>query len=292
MLFEYDLKETEALIGWTYFLHAWNFPSSREFVEKVTKVDADASLSNDKDHEKTIQAISLIKDARELLQELQESGFRTRSLLRLCKAQSQDDDLILDGRRLPLLRQQHPGKDGVCLCLSDFVRPESMGEDTVALFLATSDDSALLEKEKDPYRRLLLETLSDRLAEATAERLHLEVRRSLWGYARDENLETAQILEARYKGIRPAVGYPSLPDQSVNFILDEMLDFSSIGVSLTQSGAMHPHSSVSGLMIGHPESRYFSIGKIGEDQLEDYSRRRGMKVEDMRRFLTQNLTTM
>lgn len=115
------------------------------------------------------------------------------------------------------------------------------------------------------------------------------MRKEAWGYAKDENLTIPELLIEKYQGIRPAVGYPSLPDQSVNFLLDELLNMKQIGIKLTENGAMYPHASVCGLMFAHPASEYFSIGKIGEDQLQDYARRRGKSVEEMRKFLAVNL---
>jgi cobalamin-dependent methionine synthase I len=141
----------------------------------------------------------------------------------------------------------------------------------------------------DAYRRMLVQTLADRLAEATAERLHEQVRKEFWGYAPNEKLSIRQLHNEEFQGIRPAVGYPSLPDQSVNFILDELLDMAQIGINLTENGMMMPHASVSGLMLAHPASRYFSVGKIDEEQLKDYASRRGMPVEQMRRFLGANI---
>ena len=117
------------------------------------------------------------------------------------------------------------------------------------------------------------------------ERMHEEVRKRYWGYAPDENLTIKEMLAEKFQGIRPAVGYPSLPDTSMNFVLDGILRFGDIGIRLTESGAMKPHASVSGMMISHPRARYFSLGRIGNDQVEDYARRRGVPVELMRRFL-------
>ena len=111
----------------------------------------------------------------------------------------------------------------------------------------------------------------------------------MWGYAPDENLSKKELLNEDYCGIRPAVGYPSLPDISVNFLLDELLEMWRIGIKLTDNGMMYPHASVSGLMFAHPQSRYFSIGKIDDVQLADYAERRGKSVEDIRRFLRSNL---
>ena len=131
--------------------------------------------------------------------------------------------------------------------------------------------------------------LADRLAEATAERLHKEVRQTYWGYARHEHLPMDELHTEQFEGIRPAVGYPSLPDASLNFLLDELLHLQQIGIHLTESGAMKPHASVSGLMLAHPQSRYFAVGKIDERQLTDYARRRNLPVDTMRRFLAANL---
>ena len=141
----------------------------------------------------------------------------------------------------------------------------------------------------DDFQRMLAQTLADRLAEATAEVLHLQVRRSLWGYAPDEQLSIEQLLREDFQGIRPAVGYPSMPDTSINFIIDRLIDIKRIGIRLTESGAMKPHASVSGLMFAHPKARYFDIGKIDEEQLRDYAQRRHTPVELMRRFLAVRL---
>ena len=132
-------------------------------------------------------------------------------------------------------------------------------------------------------------TLADRLAEATAEKLHEEVRKRIWGYAKEEQLTMRELHAEKFQGIRPAVGYPSLPDQSINFLIDELLGLKEIGITLTPNGAMSPSASVSGFMLAHPQAHYFSIGSIGEDQLQDYARRRGVEPEALRSFLTNNL---
>ena len=136
---------------------------------------------------------------------------------------------------------------------------------------------------------MLCQTLADRLAEASVEKMHEEVRKTYWGYAPDEQLSIKELLLERFQGIRPAVGYPSLPDQSTNFDLDAWLDFSRIGIRITETGAMIPHASVSGLILAHPQSKYFAVGKIGEDQLQDYARRKGKPVEYISKFLAANL---
>ena len=136
---------------------------------------------------------------------------------------------------------------------------------------------------------LLAKTLADRLAEATAEKLHETIRKKIWGYAPNENLSIRQLHNEEFQGIRPAVGYPSLPDQSINFLLDELLDMKQIGIHLTENGMMQPHASVSGLMFAHPASRYFNIGKIDEEQLNDYAIRRNLPVDEIRRYLNSNI---
>jgi cobalamin-dependent methionine synthase I len=136
---------------------------------------------------------------------------------------------------------------------------------------------------------MMAQTLADRLAEATAERMHEEVRQHYWGYAPDEHLSMQQLHAEAFQGIRPAIGYPSLPDTSINFIISDLIGMKDIGIRLTESGMMMPHASVSGFMIAHPQARYFNLGKIGEDQLHDYSLRRGIPVELARRFLASHL---
>ena len=134
----------------------------------------------------------------------------------------------------------------------------------------------------------MTQTLCDRLAEAAACRLHEEVRRKLWGYAPEEELTIHDLLHEHHQGIRPATGYPSLPDQSINFILSPLIGMDRIGITLTENGAMQPSASVSGLMIAHPAARYFAVGPIDETQLHDYAMRRGLDEDRVRQFLTAN----
>lgn len=220
-----------------------------------------------------------------------DNDFNVQTIHRLCPAYSDGDNLILDGMLFPLLRQQSPQPcNAPFLCLSDFVRPRSKGvEDCVGVFAASCSRDMEMLFADDPYKRMLVHTLADRLAEAATEKMHLYVRKVSWGYASAENLSIDDMLKEKFQGIRPAVGYPSLPDQSVIFLLNQLLPMSDIGISLTEHGAMLPHASVSGLMISHPASRYFSVGKIGEDQLVDYAQRRGLPIEEVRRFLARNL---
>ena len=266
-LITYSVREVAPYISWGYFTHAWGLHGRAA---------------------QSAEAAGLMADARRMLAAM-EDGVRAESLYRLCTAWAEGDDIVADGTRIPLLRQQELHADGgPLLCLSDFIRPATSGiPDRIGLFAATVHSERAFPD--DPYRNLLLQTLMDRLAEAAVERMHAHVRRVAWGYAPDESATISDLLQGRYQGIRPAVGYPSLPDQSINFILDSLLDMQRIGIRLTENGAMHPHSSVSGLMLAHPASRYFSVGRIGWDQLQDYTRRRGLPIDVMRKYLAANL---
>ncbi|WP_304763335.1 vitamin B12 dependent-methionine synthase activation domain-containing protein, partial [uncultured Bacteroides sp.] len=244
----------------------------------------------EEERSKASEAMQLFKEANRMLDQLDET-ISIRCIFRLCRANADGDNLLIEGRTFPLLRQQAPQPDGgPFLCLSDFVRPLSSGTpDIVGLFASTISEEVEETYKSDPYKHLLVQTLNDRLAEAATEKMHEYVRKEAWGYAPDESLSIPDLLVEKYQGIRPAVGYPSLPDQSVNFLLDELLDMGQTGITLTENGAMHPHSSVCGMMLAHPASRYFAVGKIGADQLDDYARRRGMPIENMRKFLAGNI---
>ena len=219
-----------------------------------------------------------------------EEKYHTHAVFALCDANSDGDDIIVNRTRIPMLRQQKAVAGKPNLCLSDFLRPAASGiKDTVGLFAASVDTAFTESNGDDPYQRMLSQTIADRLAEATTEKFHEDVRKKYWGYAADEQLTIKDLLAERYQGIRPAVGYPSIPDTSVNFLLYELLDMKGIGISLTESGMMIPHASVSGFMFAHPQSRYFEVGKIDEDQLEDYARRRNQPVELLRKFLVSSL---
>lgn len=289
----YQLHEVTDYINWIYFFHAWGFSPRFASISKVHGCDVcKASWLNtfpEKEVNKATEAMQLYKEAGRMLQQL-DRDYRTHSLVRLCEANSDGDDLLLDDVRLPLLRQQIQKEAEPFLCLSDFVRPLPSGvKDTVGVFCSTVDNEMEHLYEKDDYKRMLVQTLCDRLAEATTEKVHEEVRRTLWGYVSDEKLSIDDLLVEKFQGIRPAVGYPSLPDLSINFILDKLLNYNSIGILLTENGMMKPHASVSGLMFAHPQSRYFSIGKIGLDQLQNYAQRRGMNISDVQKFLAANL---
>ena len=222
-----------------------------------------------------------------------EGEYHTYAVFGLFEANSEGDDIWLEGQkvRFPMLRQQHPAAQGEPnLCLADFIRPLGSGiTDRLGIFCTTVDGGLEKKYRSDDYLNMMAQTLCDRLAEATAEKLHEEVRRTIWGYAPDEQLSIEDQHQERYQGIRPAIGYPSLPDTSANFIIDQLIDMSQVGIRLTTSGMMTPHASVSGLMFAHPKARYFELGRIGDDQLRDYAQRRGVPVQAIKTYLQSSL---
>ena len=287
MILSYDISELIPYINWPYFFFAWQVKESSE-----------------KDR--------LRQEAESLLQQL-EGKYHAYGLFELFDAHSDGDDIVVGKKgvrsqesvvsRIPCLRQQQGNPP--YLCLSDFLPPQNISTDSclltpdscpltpdsskIGVFASSVSHGLETDFDSDPYQKMMAQLLADRLAEAAAERMHEQVRKEYWGYAKDENLSIPDMLVERFQGIRPAVGYPSLPDTSLNFVLDDLIDMKQIGVRLTESGAMKPHASVSGLMLAHPQAHYFSIGKIGEDQLRDYAHRRGLPLELCRKFLAGNL---
>ena len=267
MIQTYDISQLRSYINWPYFFFAWQVkdPSEKE---------------------------RLRQEAEAFLDTL-EGKYHAHAIFLLLDAYSDGDDIIVsDNIRIPMLRQQEVGSG--YRSLADYVAPfESAASSSltskIGLFATSADMGLETDFASDAYQKMMAQLLADRLAEAAAEVLHEQVRKQLWGYAPDEHLSIADMLVEKFQGIRPAVGYPSLPDTSVNFVLDGLLDMKQIGIRLTESGAMKPHASVSGLMLAHPEARYFNLGKIGEDQLRDYARRRGLPIEICRKFLAGNL---
>ena len=262
MILTYDISALIPYINWPYYYFAWQVKEPAE--KKRLRTEAEAFLRQ------------------------QEGRYHAYAIFELFEANADGDDIAIGTKRIPLLRQQQ-GR-APYLCLADFIRPLSSGiKDKVGLFATSVDIGMETDFGADTYEKMMAQLLADRLAEAAAERVHEQVRKEYWGYAKDEQLTIAEMLVEKFQGIRPAIGYPSLPDTSLNFVLDEMLEMKQIGIRLTESGAMKPHASVSGLMLAYPEARYFNLGKIGEDQLRDYARRRGLPVEVLRKFLAANL---
>ncbi len=275
-------------IDWTPFFRSWelhgNYP---------------AILEDDLVGE---SARSLFADAQAMLDRMEtEDWLRPRGVAGFWPVLRDGDDIRVfadeartnEIARLPMLRQQMVKREGRAnMCLADFIKPDG---DWMGAFCVTSGSgvepySTRFKAGNDDYSDILLKALADRLAEAFAEYLHARTRRELWGYAPDEDLSDADIVKERYRGIRPAPGYPACPDHTLKPILFDILGATAAtGVSLTESMAMLPASSVSGLYFAHPDSQYFGVSRIGRDQLEDYAARRGIAVEEAERWLRPNL---
>jgi 5-methyltetrahydrofolate--homocysteine methyltransferase len=286
-----DVFTAARYINWTYFFKTWKVAGRYEGIENICLCEAceAAWLQKQNNRDKAREALHLLRDAQRLLAE-NEKAFSIKAVFRILPAKSENEGIIFSTENgsfyIPMLRQQQKNENGYYLSLSDFVSPKG---DYVGVFaVSVSGGSELSDKfnvENDTYRALLSQSLADRLAEASSEWLHEQIRKNYWGYAPDENLTNEQLFKGEYQGIRPAVGYPSLPDQSVIFDLDKILDFSRAGISMTENGSMYPTASACGLLFAHPEASYFMIGNIGEDQFADYARRRGISEKETRKWL-------
>ena len=290
----YEIHDLTDYVNWIYFFFAWGFQPRFATIADIHGCDACRAgwLASFPEEErgKAAEAMQLHKEAMRMLNYL-DGKYKVNGIYRLMNANSDGDNLILEGTRFPLLRQQTRVRpEDPFLCLSDFVRPLSSGiTDTVGGF-ATTVDAAMEELfTDDDYKHMLVKILSERLAEAAAEKMHQTLRTKIWGYAPDEKLSMKELLREEYQGIRPAVGYPSLPDISVSHLLNELIEMDRIGIRLTENGMMQPLASVCGLMFAHPASRYFSVGKISEEQVNDYALRRGKTPEEVKKYLISNL---
>lgn len=284
----YDLEELSRYIDWTPFFQTWEL-----------KGRFPAILEDEKQGE---AARHLYADAQAMLKKIiEEKWFRPRAVIGFWPANAVGDDIRLftdESRTSELetfytLRQQLSKRDGrPNVALSDFVAPKDSGiADYVGGFVVTAgiEEVAIaerFERANDDYSSILVKALADRFAEAFAERMHERVRKEFWGYAPDERFSSEDLVGEAYAGIRPAPGYPAQPDHTEKDTLFRLLDATNqTGVVLTESYAMWPGSSVSGLYIGHPESYYFGVAKVERDQVEDYARRKGMAVKDIERWL-------
>jgi 5-methyltetrahydrofolate--homocysteine methyltransferase len=283
------LDEIIPYIDWSPFFSTW------ELKGKYPAILTDSELGT--------EATKLFADAQRMLGE-----FRAKKLLRLqavfglfeaVRVGADDIEVTHDHQRTMLhsIRTQGEGKTGGhTLALADFVAPPEAGvQDYMGAFAVNAGEGleALVEKyeaEHDDYNSILVKALADRLAEALAEWLHRQIRTKYWGYAADEQLPISELVHETYRGIRPAPGYPACPDHSEKATLWKLLDVeANIGLTLTESFAMWPASAVSGWYFAHPESRYFGVGKIGRDQVQDYHRRKGISMELAERYLSSHL---
>jgi 5-methyltetrahydrofolate--homocysteine methyltransferase len=291
-----DLAQVARYIDWGPFLQTWDLAGPYPAILQDPLVGA--------------QARALLADARALLGKVIAGRWlAANAVVGLYPANSTGDDIEIysdESRREPMLiwyglRQQtaKPVIDGVAnpnTALADFVAPKDSGvADYIGMFAVTAgmgleQHEKRLAAEHDDYSVIMLKALADRLAEALAELMHERVRRELWGYASAEQLEQQQLVAEEYQGIRPAPGYPACPEHSVKRDVFEVLDARQIGMELTENFAMMPASSVSGFYIAHPQARYFNVGPIGRDQLEDLARRRAVAASELERWLAPNLS--
>ena len=293
-----SLEELKDFIDWTPFFNAW------EMKGRFPEILSDPIIG--------VEATKLYKDGMDLLTEIIDNKLvQPRAVIGFFPANSTDDDVLIyetpdlgdevdQGKVktvLHFLRQQ--SKKAPTLpnyCLSDFIGPrDNEIVDYIGAFAVSAGFGvdALVEKfesDLDDYSSIMVKSLADRLAEAMAEYMHQKVRKELWGYASDEGLSNEELIKERYAGIRPAPGYPACPDHLEKRTLFDLLNVEeNIGMHLTESYAMYPASSVSGWYLAHPESRYFGVGKLAKDQIEDYAGRKNLSMEEMERWLSQNL---
>ena len=287
---EVDLKELVDFIDWTPFFQSW------ELFGKYPAILTDDVVGE--------QATAVFADAQKMLKQLLEENWLTaKGVYGIFKANTvNDDDIQIDTadgvEKFLSLRQQSLKTTGAPnIALADFIAPKDTGiEDYMGCFCVTTgfgvDEKALeFEKDLDDYNSILIKALGDRFAEAFAEYLHLKIRTEIWGYAFDEVLSRQELIKEAYKGVRPAPGYPACPDHLEKPTIFKILNVEQeIGVILTESMAMWPTSSVSGYYFGHPESKYFGLGKIKEDQVIDYAKRRGISTEKAKKWLAPNIS--
>lgn len=286
-----DLRELLPFIDWSPFFRSWDLHG------KYPNILEDEIVG--------IQAKELFKDAQVILKKiLDEKLLTAKAIFGIFKANSNDTDDILvydeyDKEKvkfLTLRQQAQRSKGKEYLALSDFIAPQSSGKtDYVGVFCVTAgfgtdELAAEYEKANDDYNAIMVKALADRFAEAFAEFLHKKVRTEYWGYANQENLSNEELIAEKYKGIRPAPGYPACPDHLEKKTIWDLLKVEeNIGVFLTESLAMFPTASVSGYYFGSPHAKYFGLGKITEDQLKDYAARRGCSIEEASKWLSPNL---
>ena len=276
-----DLKEIAQFIDWTPFFQTW------ELHGRYPKILEDKVVGE--------EAKKLFNDAQKMLQQIiNENWLQAKAVIGLWEAKSVNDDVLLlqDGNHLStfhMLRQQGEKSN---LSLADFVSPNQdyFGAFAVTTGIGIEERISAFESNHDDYSSIMLKALADRLAEALAEMMHKKVRTELWGYAQNEGLNNDDLIREKYQGIRPAPGYPACPDHTEKIELFKLLDADNkIGIELTENLAMYPASSVSGWYVGHPESKYFGLGKITKDQVENYAERKQMSIEEMEKWLGPNL---
>ena len=285
---DYSINEIKDYINWTFFFKAWELKG--------------ISPNIPKDDEKSKEAQKLFDDAQNLLQEIINNNLLdAKAVIGLFPANSVVDDIEIysDGSRENVLKVIHnlrqqtkKPKGNPNLSLADFIAPkQSKVNDYIGFFALTTgldiEKSLKFYKENnDDYKAIMIQLLADRLAEAFSELMHLKIRKEIWGYASDENLTKEQLFKGNFQGIRPAIGYPACPDHSEKKTIFDLLNVEkNIRINLTENYAMYPTASLCGLYFSHPQSKYFSVGKISEDQLEDYAKRKNVKPVTIKIFI-------
>jgi len=289
---EYDLAEIRKYIDWTFFFHSWRINGKYPVIFD--------------DPVKGEEARKLFDDANRMLDKIvSEKMLQASGVIGFWPANSVDDDVELfkDENREDLLttfrflRNQQEKTDEIPnLCLADFIAPKDTGiTDYLGGFAVTAGIGLekwviKFEAENDDYSSIMIKILADRLAEAFAELMHHRVRKEFWGYAAGESLGMDEILREKYKGIRPAPGYPACPEHSEKRVLFDILQAEEkAGIVLTENFAMYPAASVSGYYFAHPQAQYFNLGRIGKDQVQDYATRKNLSIEEVERLLNVNL---
>jgi 5-methyltetrahydrofolate--homocysteine methyltransferase len=285
---EVELSELVDFIDWTPFFNSW------ELYGKYPAILTDEIVGE--------QATNLFADAQEMLQKIvSEKWLIAKGILGIFPANTINDDDIevqaqLTTKFLTLRQQSQKTAGAPNIALSDFIAPkDSKKQDYIGCFCVTTgfgvdEKAAEFEKQLDDYNSIMVKALGDRFAEAFAEYLHLKVRKEIWGYASDENLSNEDLIKENYNGIRPAPGYPACPDHLEKTTIWKLLNVEQeIGVTLTESMAMWPASSVSGYYFANQQSKYFGLGKIKEDQVIDYAKRRGISTEMASKWLSPNI---
>jgi 5-methyltetrahydrofolate--homocysteine methyltransferase len=291
---DYPLQELVDRIDWTPFFQSW------ELAGKYPRILTDEIVGEHATH--------LFEDAKKMLKQIvDEKWLKARAVIGLFPANSVGDDdieIYTDDSRQQLLMKLHslrqqaekpPGRPNAAL--ADFLAPKDSGvEDYIGAFAVTAgigidEHIERFEADHDDYHSIMLKALADRLAEAFAERMHERVRKEFWGYKKDEQLGNEDLIDEKYQGIRPAPGYPACPDHTEKGLLWDLLDVETrIGMTLTESFAMLPTAAVSGFYFAHPESRYFGLGKISEDQVKDYAKRKNWTLDYAERWLAPALS--
>jgi 5-methyltetrahydrofolate--homocysteine methyltransferase len=280
-----DLKDLKEYIDWTPFFQTWELRGKYPNIFKDVYVGEEAK--------------KLFADANAMLDDIiLHEKLQAKAVLGVFPANEVNGDVVLEnGTRFSFLRQQRKmGTNIPNISLADYVAPKSSGkQDYIGTFAVTAGIGiepliAAFEADHDDYNSIMVKALADRLAEAMAERMHQKMRKDIWGYAVNEDLSSRDLIREKYQGIRPAAGYPASPDHTEKATLWQLLDVEkNTGISLTDSFAMYPTASVSGLYFSHPESKYFAVGKISNDQVADYAKRRGTDLAITKKWLGPNL---